>query len=157
MDGDKQNGIEGKKFDKSQMLQKVLSPLLFYTNYNLKIWIPLKSDIEMANYLINQNFHIEKYYEGVNFLSTNVMIANYIFMIPPTNDLPKYIYKAFRLGIPFAILIPLYSLADEKIQHQLKNDGLQLLFLKNGYVFNTKNVPAVWLCYKMLSSPIKME
>ncbi len=153
------NAKNEKKEDKTILISKILKPLLFYINYNLKIWIPLKENIEIADYLKSRNFNVEGFYDGVNFLSTSVVMTNYIFLIPQTNELNKYLYKAFMLGIPFAMLIPLYSLADEKVQNVLRSNAnsTQILFIKTKYLFNTKLVPSIWICSKILPNSIEFE
>ena len=73
--------------------------------------------------------------------------CDYIITNPPFSQKIKFIERCYKLGKPFALLLPLTALEGIKIQKMFKENGIQILFPVGRIDFNGKKAPWFYTCW----------
>lgn len=149
-----------------------MKPLIKYLKKRCfkKIWCPFdKLSSKIVNYLLNEGFsvlatHID---DGQDFFKLNEQFNNYDCIVsnPPYSVKTEVLEKLYRLGKPFAMLLPLQSgLETAGRQDLYKRNGIQLLIPDHrvGYYDEKKEVElgspsflSCWFCWKILDKDIE--
>lgn len=175
------NYVQKPKSDEFFTPKYAIKPILKYLKPNSIIWCPF--DKEDSNYVkvLKENghkiifTHIENGYDflkskmeddGIFFygLSTSKGITNkidYIISNPPYSIKDDVLEHLFKLGIPFAMLMPITTLEGIKRSKLYQKYGIQLLVFdkrvnfhktKNSNWFNTS-----YFMWKIMDKDIKFE
>ena len=94
--------------------------------------------------------------EGYNLKSTNDFFKDdvgrfdIIITNPPYSKKDKFLEECYKIGKPFALLMPITALEGIKRQKLYQKYGIQILFPQRRIDFNGKKAPwfyTAWFCY----------
>ncbi|MEM3264787.1 MAG: class I SAM-dependent methyltransferase [Thermoplasmata archaeon] len=115
-------------------------PLIPYLKREWTIWECAQGKGNLTKALEKEGFRVigSDIIDGVDFLKSNV---NYVFDCiitnPPYSLKDEFLERAYEIGKPFALLMPLTALEGKKRQGLYKRYGLQLMLLNRRINFET--------------------
>jgi hypothetical protein len=138
-------------------------PLLRYLKRDWLIWEPAmgKGNIVMA--LLRNGFRVRgsDIITGQDFLKSDGGLFDCIVSNPPYSLKTEFIRKAYSLGKPWALLMPLSALGARSRLQLYKQYGIELLLLDKRVDFETPSgkgsgawFATAWFCWKLLPEPL---
>ncbi len=103
--------------------KEALFPLLPYLNKDWKIWECASGKGHIANYLREFGFDV---IEGQDFFKDNFE-ADVIITNPPYSNKDDFLERAYNIGKPFALLLPIESLGAKRRGLMYKKYGIQVI------------------------------
>jgi hypothetical protein len=143
-----------------------LDPLLPYLPPGAVVWESAAGDGHLVRALesAGRTVYASELTQGHNFythappVSWGVQVTN-----PPYSTKYQWIEHSYRLGRPWALLMPLETLGAWSAQRHFRAHGVEVLVLNkrvNFYMPNMgldgggANFPVAWFCWKLLPAPM---
>tara|TARA_B100001094_G_C18001245_1_gene705301 strand:+ start:328 stop:822 length:495 start_codon:yes stop_codon:yes gene_type:complete len=141
------------KSDECYTPNLALIPLLEYLDKN-KIYYDCTSGISsnVVNFFNNNGFICKNSFNR-DFLTDNFDDYDIIITNPPYSKKDKFIERCYKIGKPFALLLPVSSLQGQKRGEMFSENGIEILTLNKRIDFTGKGSPhfgVAWFCYKIL-------
>lgn len=154
-----------KGYDACQTPGYALDPLLPYLRPSWRIWEPAAGDGYLVAAIRQAGFTVRKsdVITRQNFFDYQPMAAwDCIVTNPPYSIKYKFLNRCYRLGKPFALLVPVETIGAQTAQNLFKQYGVELLLLNRRVNFKMPNAgwkgsaqfPVLWLCWQVLPAPI---
>ena len=137
--------------------KEALEPLLKYLSKD-KIYYDCTSGISsnIVEFLNQSGFTCKSSY-GKDFLLDDFSDFDCIITNPPYSKKDKFIEKCYKIGKPFALLLPISSLQGQKRGSMFQQNGIELLVLNKRIDFTGKKAPhfgVAWFCNDILQEKI---
>lgn len=143
-----------------------LDPLLPHLPGDVTVWEPAAGDGHLVRALqaAGRRVYASELATGSNFFTHappvgwGVQVTN-----PPFSSKYHWIEHSYRLGKPWALLLPLETLGAWAAQRHFRQHGVELLLLnrrvnfimpKLGLNGGGANFPVAWFCWRLLPAPI---
>ena len=150
--------VQNQQDDEIYTPEEAIIPLLKYIDSSKTIWEPTDPGNSKITEVLQRHgnkviaTHIDR---GVDYLtSENTFEHDLIITNPPYSLKTQFLRQAYRLGKPFALLLPITALEGVERGKLYREYGLQVLVLdrrinflkqKRSCWFNTS-----WFCWKLL-------
>lgn len=130
-----------KSEDNFQTPEKALRPLIKYLKKDWTIWECAEGNGNLTNGLRNQGFNVKgtDVIKGFDFLEYEPENYDCILTNPPFSLKQKFLERAYRLGKPFAFLLPLTTFETKKRQFLFQKYGLEVIFFDKRINFETND------------------
>jgi len=154
--------LSKKYSDDFQTPPYAIKPLLPYLKKEWIIWEPACGKGNLVKALEMHGFKVigTDILQGYDFLKWKPEKFDCIVTNPPYSKRYEFIERAYELGKPWAMLMPLTTL-EGKRQRLFEKYGIQLLLLNKRINFETPNgkgsgawFPVAWFCWKLLPKDI---
>ena len=128
-----------KSADNFQTPEKALRPLIPYLKKDWVIWECAKGTGNLVNGFEKLGFKVigTDITKGFDFLEYEPHNYDCIITNPPFSLKQKFLERAYRLGKPFAFLLPLTTFETKKRQVLFKKYGLEVIFFDKRINFET--------------------
>lgn len=143
--------------DDFQSPKEAILPLLPYLNKEWTIWECASGKGNLSKALRERGFIVKDtdVLDGLDFLgNTDGIYFDCIITNPPYSLKEKFLEKCYKLGKPFALLMPLTALESEKRQKMFRKYGINLLIPNKRYNFETPSgkgsgswFATAWFCH----------
>lgn len=152
--------------DRCETPSYALDPLLPYLLPSWRIWEPACGSGRIVRALQTNGYPVwgSDLLQGKNFLRYEPagVIWEAIVTNPPYSIKPQWIRRCYDLGKPFALLVPVETIATDDVQRMMEQYGAELLLLNKRINFHMPNetkaesapFPTMWYCWRMLPAPI---
>lgn len=137
-----------------------LAPLLPYLPKRKVIWECAWGQGHLARHLEAAVFQVVGRAD-MDFLAGEPSGWDVIVTNPPFSIKDLFLERAYKLGKPFAMLMPLETLAGERRNRLYHEFGLELLvpsrridFILNGVQTESATFPTAWFCWQLLPSKL---
>ena len=159
--------MKKNSLDDYQTPSSALDPLLPYLDKNKTIWECAAGKGYLVNKLKQEGFRViaTDILTGFDFLTKepdldfDIIVTN-----PPYSKKYEFLKRAYELGKPFALLLPLTILETEKRQALFKKYGIEILLLKKRINFITPSgsgsgswFATAWFCWHLLPQQINFS
>lgn len=135
-----------------------VKPLLEYVPKSKKIWCCSSGAGRMVDYIAGQGYSVTgtDIMQGFDFLDTLAETPEFDVIIenPPYSKKDKWLKRCYDLGKPFALLMPITALGEQKRTQMYKKHGIEMLMLPERTDFITPNGKeggswfyAAWFCH----------
>ena len=152
--------VKNKKVDEYLTPEYAIKPLLPYIPKDRIIWEPTGVDSPITHFFRKHGYEvIETHIEtGFNFLEDepdfhfDVIVTN-----PPYSKKTEFLKKAYKLGKPFALLLPLTALEGVERGKLFRKHGVELIVFDRRVEFMDRGrvwFPVAWFCWKLLPEKI---
>jgi hypothetical protein len=141
-----------------------VEPLLKYLNPGGIIWEPAMGEGHLVNALLKARFCVERsdLQTGQNFFEYSPHAWDCIVTNPPYTLKFEWLARCYELGKPFALLVPVETIGAGAAQRLMERYGYEIMLLDKRVDFKMPNkgwrsqaqFPVLWLCWKMLRSPV---
>lgn len=149
--------------DDFQTPPDALKPLLSFLPKDKRIWEPACGRGNLVNTLQALGYSVcgTDKKTGTDFLDRDTWtslkaLGDLIVTNPPYSLKDEFLRQAYRLGLPFAFLLPLTALEGTERQSYYRRYGLELILLPGRLHFETPNrrpsdcwFPVAWFCSKL--------
>lgn len=143
-----------------------IRPLLPYLA-GYRIWEPAAGSGRLCAYMRDAGLAVGRsdLQHGVNFFDVPLeqIIAQFAAIVtnPPYSIKVEWMQHCYRIGLPFALLLPLETIGLGRVQAMMQQYGGELLLLDRRVNFilpsgkdSSAQFPVYWHCWKLLSAPI---
>lgn len=121
-----------------------IEPLLPYLKKSWVIWEPACGNGNIVNYLGSLGYNIigtdilfnDNLY-NYDFLTWKPEVFDCIITNPPYSIKQKFLERCYKLGKPFALLLPLTTFETRKRQKLFRDNGIEVIFLPERINFET--------------------
>jgi len=148
--------IKNEKVDEYRTPEYAIKPLLKYIPENYIIWEPTGINSPITAFFRRHGYEvIETHIEmGFDFLKDepgfhfDVIVTN-----PPYSKKTEFLKRAYELGKPFALLLPLAALEGVERGKLFRKYGIELIVFDRRVEFMNKGrvwFPVAWFCWKLL-------
>lgn len=124
----------------------VLKPLLPFLKKDWTIWEPAAGKGYLSDELERLGFDViatDKFYDkedvAWDFLTDKPPYWDCIITNPPFKYKQQFLERAYSLGTPFALLLPLTTFETKKRQDLFKKYGIEVIFFDKRINFETPN------------------
>lgn len=142
-----------------------LDPLLPYLPAGATVWEPAAGEGHLVRALeaAGREVYASEIQRGENFFTHTPPVAWDIQVTnPPYSSKYQWIERSYRLGQPWALLLPLETLGAWSAQRLFRKYGVEVLLLNkrvNYYMpvkgaLGSANFPSAWFCWRLLPAPI---
>jgi hypothetical protein len=161
---------ESKGYDRCMTPAYALDPLLPYIRPNWIVWECAAGTGNLYEALahhtlgiIGTDIHGEHARPARDFFAWQPDIFDAIVTNPPYSIKFDWLERCYQFGRPFALLVPVEMIGAQSAQRLMERHGAELLLLNRRVNFIMPNkglsgggaqFPVLWLCWKMLPSPI---
>jgi len=159
--------MKKNSLDDYQTPPSALDPLLPYLDKNKIIWECASGKGYLVDKLKSEGFKViaTDILTGFDFLTKepdfdfDIIVTN-----PPYSKKYEFLKRAYELGKPFALLLPLTILETEKRQALFKKYGIEILLLKKRINFIIPSgsgsgswFATAWFCWHLLPNQINFS
>lgn len=138
-----------------------VKPLLPFLNIYSRIWECASGDGMIADYLKSQGYAYiisTDLSRGDNFFEYEPVAWDIIVTNPPYSQKFDWMERAYELGKPFALLLPVETLGSSRAQELFKKYGHEAMYFDSRCDFympkkgwnSSAQFPVFWLTYKIL-------
>lgn len=144
-----------------------VTPLLPYLNKDWLIWEPAAGEGYLAAALRRAGHHVyetdihgtRQMTQGRDFFSAQPFVFDGIVTNPPYSIKAKWIARCCYLDKPFALLVPVETMARQDVQRLDARYGFEYMLLSARVNFKMPNkgwagkgaqFPVMWLCHRLL-------
>jgi hypothetical protein len=159
---------ESQGYDRCQTPAYALDPLVPFLRKDWLIWEPAAGEERMiSNTLLAHGFDVLSTdiidVLPCNFFNCDLPRFDIIVTNPPYSIKPEWIERCYRLGWPFALLVPVETIGSGRVQAMMDHYGVELLLLNKRVNFKMPNLgwggngaqfPVLWYCWRLLPRPI---
>jgi hypothetical protein len=125
--------------------------ILQYLDKSYKIWDPFYASGRAADFITSHGFHVE--HHNKDFFEWQPKEWDMVISNPPYSKKKQVLQRLVELGKPFALLIPITTIATKYFISMFKGTFFRLLlppkrfhFLKNGVQTTACAFETCWLC-----------
>ena len=148
--------VKSGKYDEFRTPEYAIEPLLDFVPRSYTVWEPTGINSPITQFFRRHGYKvIETHIEtGFDFLRDkpdfdfDVIITN-----PPYSKKTEFLRRAYKLGKPFAFLLPLTALEGVKRGRLFRKYGIELIVLDRRVEFMDKGrvwFPVAWFCWRLL-------
>lgn len=118
-----------------------LPPLLKHIRKDKKLWCPASGEGRMVEFIKNEGYTVTAtdILSGFDFFDLinpqpefDIIIEN-----PPYKTKDKWLQRCYEIGKPFALMLPITAMGEQKRVKMYKNHGIQILLPEARYEFIT--------------------
>ena len=148
-----------------------LDPLLPYINSSWTFWEPTAGTGNIVKALSAAGHSVfgtdilgfPVGNQPLNFFTWQPLQFDALITNPPYSCKYDFLARCYDIGKPFALLVPVEMIGAQAAQRLMEKHGVELLLLNRRVNFEMPNkgwsgssaqFPVLWLCWKMLPSPI---
>jgi len=130
-----------------------INPLLTYLKKDWKIWDCAFGSGRLAEHFEKQGFKVVGD-DSLNFLDED-LDCDFICTNPPYSKKDYFLDRAFKLGKPFAFLLPLTTLEGIKRGKMFRDNGIQIIIPNRRINFEIPSgkksswFATAWFCWKL--------
>lgn len=157
---------EAANYDSCQTPAYALDPLLPYLDKNLTVWEAACGEGLLVDALYDSDFLAvvdTDILTGKNFFEFEPDQWDILITNPPFSAKFKWLERAYLLGKPFALLLPVETLGAVTAQRLMQQYGFEIMFLDSRVNFKMPNAgwdgagaqfAVFWLCWKLLPEKV---